>query len=183
MHMQSHAGVANHVDLICQPTCTGLTRPNQIMAKVDLNMQVPTQNDNSEHHAQPGNMAFIRADAVDRRERRVVYIRARAMLKRDQVLEHNDSPLCPYTSLDPPNVLISDEGSALKSAAMESHCKLYGIYHNVVSPGNHKANGLAERYVGTLHDAMTHLPDNKLANWHTLCEPVVHCLKCSREGP
>jgi hypothetical protein len=47
MRMQSHAGVANHVDLICQPTC--YTRPNQKMAKVDLNMQVPTQNDNSEH--------------------------------------------------------------------------------------------------------------------------------------
>jgi hypothetical protein len=84
-----------------------------------------------------------------------------------------------YPLFGPPDVLISDEGSAFKSAALEAHCELYGIYHDMVSPGNHKANGLAERYVGTLHDAMAHLPDDKIANWHTLCEPIAHCLRAT----
>ena len=74
-------------------------------------------------------------------------------------------------------VMISDEGATFKSAAMESHCDRFGIYQDIVSPGNHKANGLAKRYVGTLHDAMTHLEDDKLPRWHTLCEPIAHCLR------
>ena len=76
-----------------------------------------------------------------------------------------------------PDVMISDEGAAFKSAAMDSHCDRWGIYQDIVSLGNHKANGLAERYVGTLHDAMAHLEDEKLSTWHTLCEPIAHCLR------
>ena len=59
---------------------------------------------------------------------------------------------------------------------MEAHCDRFGIFHDMVSPpGNHRVNGLAERYVGTLHDAMTHLADDRLAEWHKLCEPIAHC--------
>jgi hypothetical protein len=72
---------------------------------------------------------------------------------------------------------------------MEAHCAQHGIYQDIVSPRNHKANGLAERYVGTLHDAMTHLSEEKLGEWYKYCEPIAHCLrvtpksrrsKCSR---
>ena len=84
-----------------------------------------------------------------------------------------------YPHFGPPDVLISDEGSAFKSAAMARHCEELGILQDVVFPGKHKANGLAERYVGTLHDAMTHLTDDKLASWHTLCEPLAHALRAT----
>jgi hypothetical protein len=60
---------------------------------------------------------------------------------------------------------------------MERHCARNGIYQDIVSPGNHKANGLAERYVGTLHDTMTQVPDKKLGEWYKYCEPIAHCLR------
>jgi transposase InsO family protein len=82
-----------------------------------------------------------------------------------------------YPKFGPPDILISDKGSAFKSVAMEAHCDRFGIFHDMVSPGNHRANGLAERYVGTLHDAMTHLADDQPADWHKLCEPIAHCLR------
>ena len=82
-----------------------------------------------------------------------------------------------YPKFRPPDILISDEGSAFKSVAMEAHCDRFGIFHDMVSPGNHRANGLAERYVGTLHDAKTHLTDDRLADWHKLCEPIALCLR------
>ena len=71
-----------------------------------------------------------------------------------------------YPKFGPPDILIFDEGSAFKGVAMQAHCDRFQIFHDMVSPGNHRANGLAERYVGTLHDAMTHLTDDRLANSH-----------------
>jgi hypothetical protein len=79
----------------------------------------------------------------------------------------------------PPDILISDEGAAFKGDAMQEHCKEYGIKHDMVSPGNHKANGLAERYVGMLHEAMTRLTDEQLPNWAAMCEPIAHCLRAT----
>jgi len=35
-------------------------------------------------YVQPVDVAFVRADVVERKERRQSYIRARAMIKRDQ---------------------------------------------------------------------------------------------------
>jgi len=82
-----------------------------------------------------------------------------------------------YTKFGFPDVIISDEGPAFKSTIMERHCARNGIYQDIVSPGNHKANGLAERYVGTLHDTMTQVPDKKLGEWYKYCEPIAHCLR------
>ena len=47
----------------------------------------------------------------------------------------------------------------------------------MVSPGNHKANGLAEKYVGRLHDAMALLPSKDLTAWPKLCGQIAHALR------
>jgi ribosomal protein L21E len=84
-----------------------------------------------------------------------------------------------YPLFGPPDILISDEGAAFRGDAMQEHCKEYGIEQDMVSPGNHKANGLAERYVGMLHEAMTRLSDDQLPNWAAMCEPIAHCLRAT----
>ena len=45
-------------------------------------------------YAQQVDMDFVRADIVDRKERRRAYIRARAMIKKER--EGNESPLRSY---------------------------------------------------------------------------------------
>ena len=45
-------------------------------------------------YAQPVDIAFVRADIIDRKETRRAYVRARAMMKKEQ--EGNESPLRSY---------------------------------------------------------------------------------------
>ena len=60
---------------------------------------------------------------------------------------------------------------------MREHCERFGICQEMVSPGNHKANGLAEKYVGRLHDAMALLPSKDVAAWPGLCGRIAHALR------
>ena len=51
--------------------------------------------------------------------------------------------------------LVHDQGSAYTSKNFEQYAKERSIQLNPVAKGNHKANGLAERTIRQVHDAIT----------------------------
>ena len=59
-----------------------------------------------------------------------------------------------YERFGEPLSIICDEGRGLISEVVRRDCELRGIQLSPVAPGNHRANGAAERMVGTLNQRM-----------------------------
>jgi transposase InsO family protein len=71
-----------------------------------------------------------------------------------------------YPDYGVPEVIVLDQQSSFTGHVMDSHCLTYGIELDVVAPGNHKANGMAERMIRELNDRMAVKGEQEWKKWH-----------------
>ena len=71
-----------------------------------------------------------------------------------------------YTDFGMPETIILDKAGSLKGDLMKAHAEENDIHLDLVSSGNHRANGLAERIVREFNDRMNLTCKEHWKTWH-----------------
>jgi transposase InsO family protein len=81
-----------------------------------------------------------------------------------------------YPKYGPPKTIILDAASSFTGSELDQHCRKYNILTDIISPENHRSNGLAELYVRFLHNHFSKMDHKLLDKWYTYIPQIQYSL-------
>jgi hypothetical protein len=82
-----------------------------------------------------------------------------------------------YSVFGTPAVVITDQASCFTSEEMKRHFEEASIEVDLISPENHRSNGLAELTVRLLHEHFGRYPQESLGKWYQELPEVAYSLR------